>query len=184
MKSQPKNNVLNLLITSMLLTASIPAFAMKDDTSKPINVSSANQALDVVTNTATFTGNVVVNQGTIQVKADKVVVIRPQGQQGKEVVEGYGNPVTFYQMQDNGKPIRGHAQKVRYEVEKDLVTLTGKAYLEQQDSNVAGDRITYLVKQQQVEAFSDSSKQVYTVLVPAQLQDKGTKATPVQKKSN
>ncbi len=178
MKSQAKNKIRNFLITSSLLAVSIPAFALKDDTTKPITINSVNQALDVNTNTATFTGNVIVNQGSIQVKADKVVVIRPKGESGKEVVEGYGNPVTFYQMQDNGKPISGHASKVRYEVATDLVTLTGNAYLEQQDSNVKGDRITYLVQKQQMEAFSDNKGgRVTTVLVPAQLQDKNQPAT-------
>ncbi|MEN4906724.1 lipopolysaccharide ABC transporter substrate-binding protein LptA [Rahnella bonaserana] len=185
MKFKAKNKIRNLLIVSSLLAVSVPVFALKDDTTKPITIDSANQALDVNTNTATFTGNVVVNQGTIQVKADKVVVIRPQGVSGKEVVEGYGNPVTFYQMQDNGKPVKGHAQKVRYEVENDLVTLTGNAYLEQLDSNVKGDRITYLVQKQQMQAFSDKGNRVTTVLVPSQLQQK-TPAAAGQptKKSN
>ena len=53
------------------------------------------------------------------------------------------------------------------------------AYLEQLDSNVKGDRITYLVQQQQMQAFSDKGKRVTTVLVPSQLQDKNG-----QKKSN
>lgn len=79
MKFKAKNKIRDLLIVSSLLAVSVPAFALKDDTTKPITIDSANQALDVNTNTATFTGNVVVNQGTIQVKADKVVVIRPQG---------------------------------------------------------------------------------------------------------
>ncbi|VEB02771.1 LptA, protein essential for LPS transport across the periplasm [Klebsiella pneumoniae] len=51
-----------------------------------------------------FTGNVVVTQGTIKINADKVVVTRPGNEKGKEVIEGFGNPATFYQMQDNGKP--------------------------------------------------------------------------------
>lgn len=41
-------------------------------------------------------------------------------------------------MQDSGKPVKGHAQKVRYDVATQLVTLTGNAYLEQLDSNVKG----------------------------------------------
>jgi lipopolysaccharide export system protein LptA len=86
-------------------------------------------------------------------------------------------------MQDNGKPIKGHAQQVRYEVDKDLITLTGQAYIEQLDSNVQGDRITYLVQKQQMEAFSDKGKRVTTVLVPSQLQQK-TPAAAGQKKSN
>lgn len=99
-------------------------------------------------NVVTFTGNVVMTQGTIKINADKVVVTRPGGEQGKEIIDGYGNPATFYQMQDNGKPVKGRASHMHYELAKDLVILTGNAYLEQLDSNITGDQITYLVKEQ------------------------------------
>ncbi len=172
MKSQAKNKIRNLLITTSLLAVSIPALALKTDTQQPMTVTSDNQAVDINTNTVTLTGNVVVKQGSILVHADRATIVRPGGQSGKEIVEGFGNPVTFYQMQDNGKPIQGHSLKVRYEVDKDLITLTGKAYLQQLDSNVTGDRITYLVQQQQMQAFSDKGNRVTTVLIPSQLQEK------------
>lgn len=187
MKSRKSQKTNNLFIAGALLAASLPALAVTGDTDQPIHIDSAQQSLDMQGNVVTFTGNVVVTQGTIKINADKVVVIRPSGQQGKEVVEGYGNPVTFYQMQDNGKPVSGRGQKLRYELEKDYVILTGNAYLEQLDSNVKGDKITYLVKQQQMEAFSDKGKRVNTVLIPSQLQDKNNKgqAKPApQNKSN
>ncbi|NJD85119.1 lipopolysaccharide ABC transporter substrate-binding protein LptA, partial [Candidatus Erwinia dacicola] len=75
------------------------------------------------------------------------------------------------------------AQKMHYELAKDLVELTGNAYLEQLDSNVKGDKITYLVKEQKMQAFGSTGKRVTTVLVPSQLQDKGTQSNG-QKKSN
>ncbi|WMQ74620.1 MAG: Lipopolysaccharide export system protein LptA [Sodalis sp.] len=132
----------------------------------------------MATNIVTLTGDVVVKRGSIDIRADKVVISRPDAKNGNEVVEGFGNPVTFYQLQDDGKPVHGHSQKVRYETANDLVILTGNAYLEQLDSNVKGDCITYLVKEQQMEAFSDKGKRVTTVLMPAQLQDKsGAKAS-------
>ncbi|WP_192458335.1 lipopolysaccharide ABC transporter substrate-binding protein LptA [Musicola keenii] len=179
MKSNLNNNVLHsILIASALFAVSLPALALTGDTDQPIHIDSDQQALDMQGNVVTFTGKVIVTQGSIKVQADKVVVTRPNGQQGHETIEGYGNPATFYQMQDNGKPVKGHAQKMRYELDKQLVILTGNAYLEQLDSNVKGDRITYLVQQQQMEAFSDKGKRVTTVLVPSQLQDKGTQANP------
>ncbi|ACS87412.1 lipopolysaccharide ABC transporter substrate-binding protein LptA [Musicola paradisiaca] len=179
MKSNLNNNVLHsILVASALFAVSLPALALTGDTDQPIHIDSDQQALDMQSNVVTFTGNVIVTQGSIKVQADKVVVTRPNGQQGHEIIEGYGNPATFYQMQDNGKPVKGHAQKMRYELDKQLVILTGNAYLEQLDSNVKGDRITYLVQQQQMEAFSDKGKRVTTVLVPSQLQDKGTQANP------
>lgn len=176
MKFKTINNPMrNILLASSLLAVSASVLAVTGDSNQPIHIDSEQQSLDMQGNTVTFTGNVVVKQGTIEVKADKVVVTRPQGAQGREVVEGYGNPVTFYQMQDNGKPVKGHARKIRYELANDFLVLTGNAYLEQMDSNVKGDRITYLVKQQQMEAFSDKGKRVTTVLVPSQLQQKEDK---------
>lgn len=167
-----KNKVLCLLIACPLLITSSVTFAVTGDTDQPIHINSDQQSLDMQSNTVTFTGNVIITQGTIKATANKVVIIRPNGQQGKEIVEGYGNPVTFYQMQDNGKPVEGHGQKLRYELEKDFVVLTGDAFLKQIDSSIKGDKITYLVKQQQMEALSDKGKRVTTVLIPSQLQDK------------
>ncbi|AXW86690.1 lipopolysaccharide ABC transporter substrate-binding protein LptA [Lonsdalea britannica] len=178
MKFQKINKALrHALIASSLFSASMPVLALTGDTDQPIHIDSDQQSLDMQGNVVTFTGNVIVTQGSIKVQADKVVVTRPQGQQGREVIEGFGNPATFYQMQDNGKPVKGHSQKMRYELDKDNVILTGDAYLEQLDSNVKGDRITYLVKQQQMQAFSDKGKRVTTVLVPSQLQDKNGQRT-------
>ncbi len=172
MKFRTSSKIHNIIAAGALLLLSAKAMALTGDTDQPINIDSAQQAVDMLANTVTLTGTVVVKQGSIDIRADKVVITRPNGVQGKEVVEGYGNPVTFYQMQDSGKPVKGHAQKVRYELANDYVVLTGDAYLEQLDSNVKGDRITYLVKKQQMEAFSDKGKRVTTVLIPAQLQDK------------
>ncbi|MFI0488026.1 MAG: lipopolysaccharide ABC transporter substrate-binding protein LptA [Yersinia sp. (in: enterobacteria)] len=176
-----KNKIHHLLLASSLFTASLPVFAVTGDTDQPVQVDSVKQTLDVEANTITFIDNVIIKQGTIEIKADKVVVTRPGGDQNKMVIEGYGNPVTFYQMQDNGKPIKGHGQKLRYEVANDFVVLTGNAYLEQLDSNIKGDRITYLVKKQQMEAFSDKGNRVTTVLLPSQLQDKGSAVSDPKK---
>lgn len=175
MKFKTNKLSLNLVLASSLLAASIPAFAVTGDTDQPIHIESDQQSLDMQGNVVTFTGNVIVTQGTIKINADKVVVTRPGGEQGKEVIDGYGKPATFYQMQDNGKPVEGHASQMHYELAKDFVVLTGNAYLQQVDSNIKGDKITYLVKEQKMQAFSDKGKRVTTVLVPSQLQDKNNK---------
>ncbi len=173
MKSNMKNRIRNAFIASVIFAVSLPALALKDDTQKPISIDSVKQALDMTGNTATFTEDVIVKQGSIDIRADKVVVTRPDGDSKKMIIEAFGNPVTFYQLQDNGKPIKGRGSKMRYEMDKELVTLTGNAYLEQLDSNIKGDRITYLVPTQQMEAFSDKGKRVTTVLLPSQLQEEG-----------
>ena len=184
MKFRTNKLSLKIALAGSLLAASLPAMALTGDTDQPIHIESDQQSLDMQGNIVTFTGNVVVTQGTIKINADKVVVTRPADQKGKEVIDGYGNPATFYQMQDNGKPVKGHASKMHYELQNDFVVLTGNAYLEQLDSNIKGDKITYLVKEQKMQAFSDKGKRVTTVLVPSQIQDKSKGQAPAQKKSN
>lgn len=95
MKFKTNKLSLNLMLAGSLLAASIPAFAVTGDTEQPIHIDSDQQSLDMQGNVVTFTGNVVMTQGTIKINADKVVVTRPGGEQGKEVIDGYGNPATF-----------------------------------------------------------------------------------------
>ncbi|HGJ5876835.1 MAG TPA: lipopolysaccharide ABC transporter substrate-binding protein LptA [Arsenophonus sp.] len=168
-----KKIFINAALTSTIFILSLPAVALKSDSQQPIQIDSVKQSLDLEKNITTFTENVAIKQGSIDVRADKVVVTRPNGDAKQMIVEAYGMPATFYQLQDDGKPIKGHSDKVRYEIDKELVILTGNAYLEQLDSNIKGDKITYLVPTQQMEAFSDKGKRVTTILLPSQLQEKG-----------
>lgn len=105
----------------------------------------------------------------IKINVDKVVVICSGGEQGKEVIDGYGNLVIFYQMQDNGKLVKGYVFYMYYELVKDFVVLIGNVYLEQFDSNIIGDKIIYLVKEQKMQVFSEKGKCVIIVLVLLQL---------------
>ncbi|MGL4456100.1 MAG: lipopolysaccharide ABC transporter substrate-binding protein LptA [Plesiomonas sp.] len=167
----------SLLAAFTLVMLSRPAFAVKGDTDQPININSEQQSLDLATNTVVFTGNVVLTQGTIKVTANKVVVIRPKDEKGKEIIEAFGKPATFYQMQDNGKPVDGYADKMRYDLGTDFVELIDNAELKQLDSSVKADRITYLMQKQQMEAFSNKGQRVVTVLQPAQLNNSNKKSS-------
>lgn len=134
-----------LLLTALMMT-SLSAFALKDDTNKPINIVSDNQSLDMENSVVTFIDNVVITQGSILIKANKVVITRPPENSGKKTVEAFGSPVTFHQQLDDGKPVDGKANKVHYDLGTEFLTLTGNAELKQLDSKINGERITYDVK--------------------------------------
>ena len=76
----------NTLIIGTLLAISVPAMALKDDTQQPIVVNSEKQSLDLEKNVTTFTQNVVIKQGSIDIRADKVIVTRPGGDSKKIVI--------------------------------------------------------------------------------------------------
>lgn len=155
-----------------MLCTMMPAIALKSDTNKPVIIDSLKQSLDMQSNVSVFSDHVIITQGTINIHAEKVIVTYPGGKKDKAYIEAFGDPVTFYQKLDTGKPIQGHSQKVKYDIANKLLTLTGNAYLEQLNSNVQSNCIVYLVQEQHMQAFSDKGQHVTTVLMPAQLQDK------------
>ncbi|WP_434312526.1 lipopolysaccharide transport periplasmic protein LptA [Haemophilus influenzae] len=160
-----------ILFLATMVLASSSAFALKDDVNQPINIVSDNQSLDMEKSVVTFTDNVVITQGSIIIKANKVVITRPAEKSGKkETVEAFGTPVTFHQQLDNGTPVDGKANKVHYDLGSEFLTLTNNAELKQLDSKINGNVITYDVKKQQLKANGNGKSRVTTVLIPSQLQ--------------
>jgi len=178
MKFKNKNyNALFISLFSVLFLSSYLSYtlASMNNNKQLINIISDKQSLDIPNNISLFTNNVIITQDSIKIKADKVRVYYPNGDKNKMVIEGYANPVTFYQMQDNNEIVSGHSQKIRYEFANQLLVLMDNAYIKQLDSDITADHITYLVDKQQIEASSNNGKRVTTILLPAQLQDKKLK---------
>ncbi|MFC0178671.1 lipopolysaccharide transport periplasmic protein LptA [Thorsellia kenyensis] len=161
-----KTACLSLIILS---STTLSVTAKTGDTDEPMHITSDDQSLDMTNSVATFTNNVVITQGTIKITADKVVVTTPGGDQEKAIIDAYGSPLTFYQLQDDGLPIEGNANHMRYELASEKITLNGNAYISQVDSHVKGENIIYLVKEQRLEA---KGKKVTTVLNPKQAEKK------------
>lgn len=154
-----------------LLSLSSPSFALKGDTDQPIHIDSGSQSLDMEKNIVTFSDNVVITQGSIRIQANKVTIIRQEGK--REIIEAFGQPVTFQQTLDDGKPVSGQALQVHYDLGTEFLTMTGNAELKQQDSLIKAAKITYDVKLQQLKATSSEKQgRVKTVLIPSQLEQK------------
>ncbi|AMA65004.1 Lipopolysaccharide export system protein LptA precursor [Candidatus Arsenophonus lipoptenae] len=163
---------IKLMVISLILVLSSPTLALKYDTKQPIQINSVKQSLDLEKNVIIFTKNVFIKQGSLNIRADKVVVTRQKKNTKKIVIEAYGTPIFFYQLQNDDKLIKGHSNKIRYEMENEIIILKGNAYLKQLDNNITADKITYLIKTNKIEALSDKGNRVTTILLPYQLQEK------------
>lgn len=159
---------LNKLLPLLLCFVTLFSWAKAGDTEQPIHIDSVTQELDMQTNTVIFTGDVYLVQGTLKLKADRVLVKRSNGQEGAEIIEAYGNPALFDQVLDNGKPVHGEAQILVYDVKKDLLTMKKKASLKQIDSQINGELITYEIEKQKLKAQSKqkSGGRVTTIITP------------------
>lgn len=167
------NRSKNKLFFIILTLVSGCALALSTDSEQTIYIDSDNQHLDMKTNIVTFTGNVYLRQGSINLNADKVIVTRPTAQEGNEIIDAYGKPATFEQTMDDGKKINGEAFELRYDVQKSFLIMVKKAVLIQEGGNqVEGKKITYDINKQLLNAESDASTRVTTVLQPQTKQDK------------
>lgn len=163
----------NKLFFIVLTLISGRALALSTDSQQTIYIDSDHQYLDMKTNIVTFTGNVYLRQGSIHLKANKIIVTRPSSQEGYEIIDAYGKPATFEQTMDDGKKINGEARKLRYDVQKSFLIMTNKAVLIQEGGNqVEGQKITYDINKLLLIAESDASTRVTTVLHPQTKQDK------------
>ncbi len=164
------NIIKQIAICGLLLSLS-NVYALEKDSTQPISIESTSQDFDMLKNTITFDGNVIITQGSIKINADKVVVLRQEGK--KEIINAYGSPMKFHQILDGGKPIDGQANKAHYDLGSEFLTLTGNAQLKQLDSSVKANKITYDVKKQQLKATKKGKRsRVKTILIPTQLQSK------------
>ncbi len=161
--------MIRILLVSLffVLTISQSALALKSDTSKPIHISSDTQSVDMQKNTITFSGNVVINQGTIAITANKVIIHGTNSERSADYIEGFGQPVRFSQQQEDGSIVKGHSDNLNYNLKNQRLVLTSNVYFEQRNSSTKGDMITYQVKEQQMVASSQGKSQVITIINPA-----------------
>lgn len=124
------------------LSAASPAFALQSDSRQPIQIEADRGSLDQTKQSTTFSGNVVIRQGTLNISASRVNVTR--GGKGGESVRAEGSPVRFSQTLDGGKgTVRGQANNISYSSAGSIVVLTGNAKVQRGGDVVEGAVITY-----------------------------------------
>ncbi|MDG3084768.1 lipopolysaccharide transport periplasmic protein LptA [Vibrio hannami] len=162
----------HLSLIACLFTAT-NAFALSSDSEQPIYIDSDSQHLDMKSNKVTFIGDVKLKQGSININADKVIVIRSPVDDTLKEIEGYGEPATFSQLTDEGKTLKGRAKELYYNVDDDQLTMLKEAVLAQDESTIQGEKITYKITSQKLTADGgqgETKKRVSTVLQPTQKQ--------------
>ncbi|AMF96068.1 lipopolysaccharide transport periplasmic protein LptA [Vibrio fluvialis] len=149
-----------------LLLASGHALALSSDSQQPVYIDSDSQQLDMKSSRVTFLGDVKLKQGSININADKLIVIRDAKTGKVQDIEGYGNLATFSQLTDDGKTLYGEAKELYYKMADDELTMIDQAMLSQDDSEIRGSKIRYKISSQKLIADSNGSGRVSTVLQP------------------
>ena len=141
-----------LLIAVLIAAAALPTLALTTDREQAIEVHADRFDGDEVKQTAVYSGNVVVDQGSMQITGARLEVrITPKGYRQATVT---GEPSRFRQQRDKDpkNPVdewmHARASKIVYDEETDTVTLIGSAKLSRTENGkerdmTQGERIVY-----------------------------------------
>ncbi|MCE3003040.1 MAG: lipopolysaccharide transport periplasmic protein LptA [Xanthomonadaceae bacterium] len=130
------------LLALVLLLTSLPAAALKSDRDKPMDIRADASSAFTGEGKATLTGNVVITQGTLEVRADRADISQSEsGEVSRAVLTGA--PATLAEDLDDGGRLDARAAKIDYDMAGKLVVLTGDAVVAQPQGELRGERITY-----------------------------------------
>lgn len=123
---------------------SLPVHALTSDRSEPATIEADQVEFDFRTGKRTYTGNVVVVQGTLKITGDKLVVQYDSNGQQIETATSWGNPATFKQRPD-GKTddVYGEGDTIVMNQLKNTLTLIENALLTQAGNTAKGKEIVY-----------------------------------------
>ncbi|MES9897521.1 MAG: lipopolysaccharide transport periplasmic protein LptA [Sedimenticola sp.] len=140
MKSTRK--ILCWLAISLLPAMPSLAQALQSDKNQPTQIEADSVEIDDGKGISIYKGNVVMTQGSIQFKADKVVVT--QREEKADQITATGTPVQFQQEMDNNEGmVKGRSKRIEYEADSEILYMINDAVLTQNKDTFTSDRITY-----------------------------------------
>jgi len=137
--------VLAFALPIFVFTAFVPArtvSAQGDDKKQPINYSANNGDVNYQTKVGNLSGNVVITQGTMTIRADRIVF--KQNPDNSVSATAYGNPITFRQKREAvDEYVEGFAQRAEYDGEKEHLELYDRALLKRGQDEIRSNYISY-----------------------------------------
>jgi lipopolysaccharide export system protein LptA len=130
------------VLLAWCLVFALPAHAERADRDKPVNLEADRVTVDDAKQTATFEGKVVLTQGTLTIRGDRVVV--QQSAEGFKHGAAYGNLASFRQKRDGyDEYIEGYAERIEYDTKAEKLEMFNRAYLKRNTDDVRGNYISY-----------------------------------------
>ncbi|SDB88569.1 lipopolysaccharide transport periplasmic protein LptA [Acinetobacter boissieri] len=145
---------LKIALLSALLVQPLTAFALPSDRSQPISLVADKATYNEKTGLTTYTGNVVIEQGTMKLQATAVTAQLNKARQ-ISTVSATGSPARFQQQTDANKTAKGQAQKIVYSADTGIITLTGNATVDQNGASIRGATLRYSMNRGDIEAVGD-----------------------------
>lgn len=163
------------LLGAVLLCLAGPALALDSDRQQPIYIDADHVELDEAKGINTYTGAVVVVQGSMQINSDKLVIYTEKRKPTRYVATG--KPARYKQQP---KPDEGDvvatANEMEYTVADKKLYLRGNAHVTRQGDVFQGDQLVYDTVRDLVTGSGGPGGRIRMIIQPQERE--GAKATP------
>jgi len=133
------------LACCLLAALAAPAAAERADRDKPVNLEADKVTIDDSKQIALFEGNVVLTQGTLQIRGDRMQV--RQDKDGFRHGTTWGSPAHFRQKREGyDEYIEGWAERIEYDGRAESMQMFNRAQLKRGQDEVRGHTISYDAK--------------------------------------
>ena len=132
-------------VLTAALSATAPALAEKADRNKPMTIEADQPgSVDLQRQVVIFNGNVVISQGTMVLRADRVELReRPDGYREARAIGSAERPASFRQKRDGvDETVEGAAERIDFDGRTDTLRFEGNAAVRRLRSGVVADEIT------------------------------------------
>jgi len=143
------------------------AWALRSDRNQPIDIRADRVEVDQRAQTSHYLGNVHMQQGSLKIDADDVMVFMQDGKLHKIIING--NPARFQQQPEGAKAVvTSQAQNMEYYAGEEKLLLKHNAEVNQGGNHFHGDFIEYDTRTSTVKANTDENSQsrVHAIIQP------------------
>jgi lipopolysaccharide export system protein LptA len=133
------------ILCAALLLAAVPALAERADRNKPITLEADRVTVDDRNKVHTYAGNVTLTQGTMSIRADRIVVSQDASGFFKGVASGGPGGLARIRQKREGKDefMDGEAERIEHDGNSERTQFFNRAWVRSGQDEVRGQYIVY-----------------------------------------
>ncbi|MBI4741682.1 MAG: lipopolysaccharide transport periplasmic protein LptA [Betaproteobacteria bacterium] len=132
-------------ITAAIALAATPARAERADREKPIHLEADRITVDDIKKVQVLEGNVILTQGTLQIRTSRLVVTQDADGFQKGVATGGTNGLARFRQKREGKNdfIEGEGERLEYDARNEKTEFFTRAWVKSGQDEIKGHYISY-----------------------------------------
>lgn len=132
-------------ISLLLLISAQPSLAERADRSKPINVEANSLTVDDERHTQVLEGDVLLTQGTLTIRASKMIITEDAEGFQRGVATGGPKGKSYFRQKREGRTdfIEGEGERIEYNTRNEVAELFNQAWVKSGEDLIKGNYIWY-----------------------------------------